>query len=176
MVVDSQALRDTLRFWSSGVAVVTTVVTNSAEAQGRKYAGMTVSTFNSLSLEPPQILVCLSKTSLTTDLILASRLLAVSILSSEQAHLSDRFSGRVELAAGEDRFDGVAITTATTGAPILQEALAWIDCRVTTVHDGSTHWIVIAEAVATDHKDANAAPLIHFNRSYHMLTPEGERS
>ena len=109
---------------------------------------MTVSTFNSLSLEPPQILVCLAKASVTTDLILTSRVLAVSILSSEQAHLSDRFSGRIELAPREDRFDGVSTMTAVTGSPILSEALAWIDCRVTAVHDGSTHWIVVGAVVA----------------------------
>ncbi len=173
MPVDSQTLRDTLRFWGTGVTVVTTTAET---AQDRQTAGMTVSTFNSLSLEPPQILVCLAKASVTTNLILASRSLAVSILSSEQAHLSDRFSGRVELAPGEDRFDGVPTMTAVTGSPILQDALAWIDCRVTAVHDGSTHWIVVGEVVATNHKDDAATPLIHFNRSYHVLIPESERS
>ncbi len=173
MLVDSQTLRDTLRFWGTGVTIVTTAAET---AQDRQTAGMTVSTFNSLSLEPAQILVCLAKASVTTDLILTSRIMAVSILSSEQAYLSDRFSGRLALAPGEDRFDGVPITTAVTGAPILRDALAWLDCRVTAVHDGSTHWIVVGEVTAAGHGDDSAAPLIHFNRAYHVLTPEGERS
>ncbi len=68
------------------------------------------------------------------------------------------------------------ITTAVTGAPILRDALAWLDCRVTAVHDGSTHWIVVGAVAAAGYSDEDAVPLIHFNRAYHVLTPEGERS
>jgi 3-hydroxy-9,10-secoandrosta-1,3,5(10)-triene-9,17-dione monooxygenase reductase component len=55
----------------------------------------------------------------------------------------------------------------------LSGALAWLDCRVQTLHDGSTHWIIIGEVIATGHKDDAIAPLIYFNRAYYALAPEG---
>lgn len=172
MPVERNTLRDTLRFWSSGVSVVATTAKN---ARGLKYAGMTVSAFNSLSLEPPLILICLAKETTTTNAILDSRLFSVSILGGDQAYLGDRFAGRIDLPANGDRFDGIPVETAVTGAPILRDALAWLDCRVHTLHDGSTHWIIIGEVVATGHKDEAISPLIYFNRAYSALTPESER-
>jgi len=172
MAVEPNTMRDTLRFWSSGVAVVATL----ADADRLTYAGMTVSTFNSLSLDPPLVLICLAKDSTTTESLLASKVFSVSMLGGDQAALSERFAGRRPLAAGADRFDGVAVRTAVTGAPVLREALAWLDCRVHTVHDGSTHWIVIGEVVATGHKDEAVPPLVYFNRAYYALAPEQERS
>ncbi len=174
MAVEPNTLRDTLRFWSSGVTIVTTLADE--QAQGFKYAGMTVSAFNSLSLEPPLILLCLAKASITTQYLLDAGVFSVSILSGDQAELGDRFSGRMKLPSRQDRFNGVAVETAVTGAPYLQDALAWLDCRVQTVHDGSTHWIVIGEVVATGHKDDTTPPLVYFNRAYSALTPEREQS
>lgn len=172
MAVDRNGMRDTLRFWASGVAVV---ATRADGERGLQYAGMTVSTFNSLSLEPPLILVCLAKNTTTTDCVLKTGVFAVSILGGDQAYLSDRFAGRIELPPPGDRFDGIAIETAVTGSPILHEALAWLDCRVHGVHDGSTHWIVCGEVMAAGHNDDHIPPLIYFNRSYYSLTPESER-
>lgn len=173
MTVERNALRDTLRFWSSGVTVVATT----AADQERNYAGMTVSAFNSVSLEPPQILVCLAKDTTTANTLLRSQVFSVSMLSGDQAALSDRFAGRVDLPANGDRFDGVPITTAVTGAPILQEALAWLDCRVAAIHDGGSHWIVVGGVVASGHKDAPPPPpLVYFNRAYYALTPEQDRT
>lgn len=168
MAVERNTMRDTLRFWSSGVAVVATTT------QELTYAGMTVSAFNSVSLEPPVILVCLAKNTTTTNALLQSKFFSVSFLSGDQAYLSERFAGRIELPAHSNRFDGVAIATAVTGAPILQDALAWLDCRLQTAYDAVTHWIVTGEVVATGHKDDPAPPLVYFNRGYYALTPEHE--
>jgi flavin reductase (DIM6/NTAB) family NADH-FMN oxidoreductase RutF len=166
-------MRDTLRFWSSGVAVVSTL----ARTPEHPYAGMTISAFNSVSLEPPRILISIAKNSLTTGHLLQARVFAVSLLNGEQGALADRFAGRVPLPADADRFDGVAIRTEVTGAPILQDALAWLDCRVHTIHDGDTHWIVIGEVAAAGHTgDDSTAPLVYFNRAYYALTPEQERT
>lgn len=173
MAVDRNTMRDTLRFWGSGVTVVATLAD---EAHDFPYAGMTVSAFTSLSLEPPMVLVCLNKNTTTSECVLKRRFFSVSILSGDQASLSDRFAGRIDLPTHGDRFGGVPVHTAETGAPILNNALAWIDCRVQGVHDGSTHWIICGEVVAAGHKDDSASPLIYFNRGYVSLTPEGERS
>ena len=173
MTVTQSNLRDTLRFWSSGVAVVSTLTDS---AQDFKYAGMTVNSFTSLSLEPPQILISIDKNSTTAGFLLKAGVFALSILSDEQAELSDRFAGRTPLPSHGDRFVGVEYETAVTGAPILHDTLAWLDCRVQTVHDGSTHWIVIGEVVASGHQREAADPLIYFNRGYSALAPEPARS
>jgi flavin reductase (DIM6/NTAB) family NADH-FMN oxidoreductase RutF len=167
-MIDAATMRDTLRFWASGVAIVTTT-------HGENRAGMTVSAFNSLSLEPPLILVCLHKDATTADLIEKSGYFAVSILGSDHAYLSDRFAGRIPLSEEEDRFDGIPLLTAVTGSPILSEALAWLDCQVHQVHDGSTHWIITGLAVAAGNGDSEA-PLIYYDRNYRALMLQTEHS
>jgi flavin reductase (DIM6/NTAB) family NADH-FMN oxidoreductase RutF len=161
-MIDPTHLRDTLRFWASGVSVVCT-------ATADQRAGMTVSAFNSLSIDPPLILVCLAKETTTAHLLQTSQCFAVSILADHMADLSDRFAGRVPLPGNESRFDGVAITTAETGAPILTDAIAWLDCAVETQHDGSTHWIVIGRVVAAGYRTGQS-PLLYFDRDYRTLS------
>jgi flavin reductase (DIM6/NTAB) family NADH-FMN oxidoreductase RutF len=172
MTVDRNTMRDTLRFWTSGVTIVATRATEPDALH--PFAGMTASSFLSLSLEPPQILVSLAKFSTTTAVVLASEVFSVSILTAAQAHLADRFAGRSDLSTREDRFDSVPVITAVTGAPILRDSLAWLDCRIAAVHDGSTHWIVVGEVMATGRKDEADDPLIYFNRAYLNAT-EGEK-
>lgn len=172
MSVDRNTLRDSLRFWSSGVSVVATVTP--PDVDSHPYAAMTVSSFTSLSLEPAQILVSLAKQSVTTEAVLQATFFSVSVLAADQLELADRFAGRTGLPSTVDRFDGVPTSTAVTGAPILQNALAWFDCHIAAVHDGSTHWIVIGDVLATAHRD-DAAPLIYYNRAYATLTPEREQ-
>lgn len=168
-MMDANNLRETMRLWASGVSVVTT-----ADAVCR--AGMTVSAFNSLSLTPPAILVCLQKDTRTAEVIPGAGVFAVSILGADQAYLSDRFAGRVPLGDTEDRFDGLNLTTGVTGVPILADAMAWLDCKVREIHDGSTHWIVIGEVVATGVPTDGASPLLYFNRSYHTLQTQNVAS
>jgi flavin reductase (DIM6/NTAB) family NADH-FMN oxidoreductase RutF len=172
MSVDRNTLRDSLRFWSSGVSVVATVTP--PDVDSHPYAAMTVSSFTSLSLEPAQILVSLAKQSVTTEAVLQATFFSVSVLAADQLELADRFAGRTGMPSTVDRFDGVPTSTAVTGAPILENALAWFDCRIATVHDGNTHWIVIGDVLATAHRD-DAAPLIYYNRAYASLTPEREQ-
>ncbi|MBW4436086.1 MAG: flavin reductase family protein [Pleurocapsa minor GSE-CHR-MK-17-07R] len=159
--MDANAMRETLRLWASGVSVVTTA------HEGRR-AGMTVSAFNSLSLDPPQILVCLSKDASTAQVIQQSGIFAVNILGADQAEISNRFAGRVPLATPEDRFDGLETSTHVTGAPVLADAIGWLDCRISEVHDGHSHWIVVGSVQATG-KGSSSAPLLYFDRAYRAL-------
>jgi flavin reductase (DIM6/NTAB) family NADH-FMN oxidoreductase RutF len=160
--VNPDTMRSTMRLWASGVSIVTS-------ANEVEQSGLTVSAFNSLSLTPPMILVCIHKDSHTIPFIDQSGSFAVSFLNSDQAHLSDRFAGRVPFAEGEDRFTGVPVFTAETGSPIIQDAIAWVDCKVTMKHDGSTHWMYIGEVVATGQNTAATAPLLYFDRQYRQM-------
>lgn len=161
MAATPEQLRDTLRLWASGVSVVTT-------ASSERRSGMTVSAFNSLSIDPPLVLVCLHKDASTAALLQETRHFAVSILAESQADVSDRFAGRVPLDNKEERFIGVPTRTILTGSPILAECVAWLDCNVREQYDGSSHWIVIGEVLATG-VYPNRRPLIYYNRGYHSL-------
>lgn len=161
MAATPEQMRDTLRLWASGVSVVTT-------ASSTRRAGMTVSAFNSLSIEPPLVLVCLHKDASTSQLLQETKHFAVSILSESQAAISDRFAGRVPLENKDERFIGVPTRTFITGSPILADCVAWLDCRIHEQHDGSSHWIAVGEVLATGFYP-DRRPLLYYNRGYHTL-------
>jgi flavin reductase (DIM6/NTAB) family NADH-FMN oxidoreductase RutF len=158
-LVTPDSMRSTMRLWASGVSVVTS-------AHGDERAGLTVSAFNSLSLTPPMVLICLHKDSHAIPIIDESGVFAVSFLNGDQSYLSDRFAGRVPLAEGEERFDNVDTFVAETGSPVLSGAVAWVDCKVAMKHDGSTHWIYIGEVLATGQHIDTTNPLLYFDRNY----------
>lgn len=161
MAVESGILRATMRQWATGVTVVTTVL---GDARG----GMTVSSFTSVSLEPPTVLVCLNKQSYCHDLVKESRVYAVSLLAEGQDALSNRFAG-LDAIYNEDRFADLEITTAETGCPLLPGAIAHLDCRVVSTHETTTHTIFVAEVVFAE-VDSERKPLVYHNRAYRILT------
>ncbi|MCE7946761.1 MAG: flavin reductase [Chloroflexi bacterium CFX4] len=163
MPVDSNALRATMRQWVTGVTVVTTAF------EGVR-VGMTVSSFTSVSLEPPTVLVCLNKNAFAHDYVKRAAVFGVSLLATGQADLSQRFAGFDPTVSG-DRFDGVAYTTAETGAPLLVGAVGVLDCVVRAAHDTHTHTIFIGEVVYAL-SAAEGAPLIYYNRQYQNLVPQ----
>lgn len=160
MALDPNALRQTMRQWSTGVTVVTTVA-------GQERAGMTVSSFTSVSLQPPTVLVCLNKETYAHDLVMKSGVYGISLLGVGQEVLSNRFAGLDPTVS--DRFAGLNLITAVTGAPLLADAIAWFDCVVKQTLDTTTHTIYVAEVVYAN-SDPSRAPLVYHNRSYNVLT------
>jgi flavin reductase (DIM6/NTAB) family NADH-FMN oxidoreductase RutF len=127
---------------------------------------MTVSSFTSLSLTPPQVLVSLAQNTRTHDLVTRSRLFGISILSAEQQEISNRFAGRVE--DEPDRFIGLETFTLATGAPLITGGLAHLDCHVVTTLGSGTHTICIGEVLAAQNA-GDGEPLMYFNRGYRKL-------
>jgi flavin reductase (DIM6/NTAB) family NADH-FMN oxidoreductase RutF len=161
MTIESDSLRQAMRFWATGVTVVT------AEYQGVRH-GMTVSSFTSVSLTPPQVLISLAQNARTHDLIMRSRYFGISILDSSQQELSDRFAGRVPDEM--DRLVGVETFSFSSGTPLLKQALAHLDCHVVTTLGSGTHTIFIAE-VLTAQSGEDGDPLLYFNRNYQKIVP-----
>lgn len=159
MALDSQILRMTMRQWATGVTIVTSLA-------GDARSGMTVSSFTSVSLEPPTVLVCLNRDTRTHAHVAQSGVYGISLLAADQEALSNRFAG-LEPAI-EDRFEGVPTRTAQTGVPLLVGALAWLDCRVIQSIDTSTHTIYIGEVVDVQ-VHSEGEPLIYHNRRYRLL-------
>jgi 3-hydroxy-9,10-secoandrosta-1,3,5(10)-triene-9,17-dione monooxygenase reductase component len=156
-------LRAMMRLWVSGVTVVT------AAHEGQRF-GTTANSFTSVSLEPPTVLICLHKNSETTQIIQQSGQFAISLLAQGHEDLSQQFAGFKPLPDGADRFYGVE-THKADGLPILTDAIAWLTCKLTALHEGHSHWIVVGEVIQTGRiADENARPLAYFNRAYRHIS------
>src|SRR5207247_8798794 len=112
-------LKHALPPFASGITIVT------PEHEGTDY-GLTVASFGWLSLSPPLVLVCISKSSSSHEPIMASGKFGVSILASDQEAVSGRFAAR-----GGDKFAGLDVRRGTLGIPLIGNALATLECRVT---------------------------------------------
>jgi flavin reductase (DIM6/NTAB) family NADH-FMN oxidoreductase RutF len=156
MTIDPALFRATLAQWASGVSIVTTL-------DGDRPHGMTVSSFTSLSLEPSLIQFSVAKKSYTHQLIEQSGVFVVNILQEQQKELGQRFSGRPP--EGEDRFEGIPYSIAMTGAPIIDNVNAWLDCRLYRTYDGGDHSLFIGEVVAAAAQPIEE-PLLYFNRHW----------
>jgi flavin reductase (DIM6/NTAB) family NADH-FMN oxidoreductase RutF len=159
MTVESDFLRQTMRFWATGVTVVTA-------AHAGVQHGMTVSAFTSLTLTPPQVLISLAQNSRTHGLITHAQAFGVTILAANQQEISERFAGRV--ADEADRLAGLETFPLVTGAPMLAGGLAHLDCRVSSSLDCGASTIFIGEVVAAQSVQ-DGVPLLYFNRDYREL-------
>jgi flavin reductase (DIM6/NTAB) family NADH-FMN oxidoreductase RutF len=160
LTVDTESLRSAMRAWSAGVTVVT------AAHEGQIH-GMTVNSFTSISLDPALITISLQQNSRTHELISKSQAFGVTILSNEQAVISNIFAGRVPEAS--NRFANLQTETLVTGSPLIVGGLAWLDCRVIETFDAGMNMLFIAEVVAARSMDAGE-PLVYHNREYWKLS------
>jgi flavin reductase (DIM6/NTAB) family NADH-FMN oxidoreductase RutF len=128
---------------------------------------LTVSAFTSVSLEPPLVLFCADKVARFHDTVIAAGSWAVSILA-EDAEKTARW-----LATGERPLDGVAHHLGpVTGAPVLDGALAQLECLTAAVYDGGDHSIVVGEVAAVSAAGPpSRRPLVHYAGGYRRLRP-----
>jgi flavin reductase (DIM6/NTAB) family NADH-FMN oxidoreductase RutF len=166
--VTADQYKRTLAHWATGVTVLSTVA-GDASGDNRVDVGITASSFTSLSLDPPQVLVSVTKRLYTHDALINSGIFAVSFLHEDQVEWGKRFAGMMPEI--EDRFAGIAVTRAATGCAILSDALAWVDCRVTRVYDGNDHSILVGEVLVAGAQDIGA-PLIYYHRNWRGLGPQ----
>jgi 4-hydroxyphenylacetate 3-hydroxylase, reductase component len=144
-----------MRVYPQGVNVVTTLT-----EEGPK--GMTVSSFISVSLDPPLVLVSIARGSQLHDLFVNAKGFAVNFLADDQKSVSDRFAGRGQ---NGDRFDGIKFAKGATGSPIIAGVRAVIECRAWQVYDGGDHSILVGEVVHA--KTLNSKrPLVYFSQQY----------
>ncbi len=159
MSIDPEALRIAMRQWATGVTIV------SASHQGAQH-GMTVSSFTSVSLEPPLVLVSLERGRTTHTLVENSECFGVSILGQNSISVSDLFAGRH--TENEDRFAGLDTFNLISDIPLLVGCLAAFDCRVVSSYEAGTHTLFIGEVIAVIHS-TSGKPLIYFNQTYHQV-------
>jgi len=142
--VEPATLRDVAGRFPTGVAVITT------ELDGRPY-GFSANAFCSLSLEPPLVLVCAARTSSTRPALVASGGFGINILAADQEDLCRTFARKVD-----DRFAGVAVSPSPLGHPVLEGALAYLDCSLHSLLPGGDHVIFTGLVTATEARDGDA--------------------
>jgi len=124
--------------------------------------GMTVSSFTSVSLSPPLILVAVDHKTRVLAYMRASDFFGVSILAEDQQHLSEHFA-----RAGHDRFSNVAWSPGKTGAPLIPGALAQVECGLRQMVEAGDHTLFIGEVLRASWR--NGRPLLYFNSRYEQL-------
>ena len=157
MPIDSDLFRSVLGRFASGVTVITT-----RDAGGRDF-GMTVSAFSSLSLDPPLVMFCVDRSASMLGALGESAWIAVNILSASQEALSRRFSN----LDAESRFDGIGFSRGRSGAPILDEVLAHMECEVVRRLDGGDHVIFVGKVHNAETRDER--PLLYYRGGYAQL-------
>lgn len=162
MPTSSESFRDVLRHFPSGVTIVT-IKSPASEV----VHGLTVSAFASVSPDPPLILVSIDHRATAYELLeTAGASFAVNILGHDQMELSNRFAWLKD----EDRFAAGEWDTAATGAPVLRDALAWLDCTVYSRFSAGSHTIYIGEVQASGVPRPDVKPLLYWNRGYRLLS------
>jgi flavin reductase (DIM6/NTAB) family NADH-FMN oxidoreductase RutF len=160
---DWNTFREAMRHFATGVAVLTV-------CDGDTIHGMTANAFTSVSKEPMLMLVCIMQDSVTHGLVARAKNFALNILSDEQRHLAQRFAKQAPVPA--DPFADVPHHRGATGAPIFDDAIAYVDCRVVAMHDGGDHTIFVGQVEATGLGNTHQDLLLWYNGNYHSLKHE----
>ena len=156
MAFDPMTQRLIMGRFATGITVVTT-------GKDNEMYGMTANAVTSLSFDPPLVLVAVDRRGSMHAHLKQNAFFAVNILRADQEAISRRFA-----APGPKDFSDLTTTTAATGAPILSEAIAHVDCRVVEVLPGGDHDIFIGEILAGDAQDGR--PLLFYAGKYGRLT------
>jgi flavin reductase (DIM6/NTAB) family NADH-FMN oxidoreductase RutF len=158
MSVTGDEFKKALQQWASGVAVV---ATHSAKLGNQ---GMTVTAFSSVSMMPPQILVCINESADTGEGIKASERFSVNILSTQQQDVSNHFAGGL---SQQERFEKYDWTLGIQNVPLLNDSIMSLDCRVVEKVHAGTHWIIIGEVENAVCRTGE--PLLYFRSQYRTL-------
>jgi flavin reductase (DIM6/NTAB) family NADH-FMN oxidoreductase RutF len=157
--ITSEEFRDALRLFPSGVTIVTI-------QSGEQAHGLTVSAFASVSPDPPLVAVIIDHRHHAYQLLEEpGATFAVNILHQDQVNLSNRFAWIKD----QDRFAEGTWGVAATGAPVLLDALAWLDCSIYTSHPAGTHSIYVGLVQASSVPRPEGPPLVYWNRGYRHL-------
>lgn len=161
--VDPEEYRHVAGRFATGITVVTTVLDGAAHA-------MTVSAFTSVSLDPVLVLFCPEKAARFHDVVTGAGFWAVSVLGEDAEDASRWFATRGREIKGQ--LNGWPSRPGPcTGAPILDGAIAAIECRTHAVHDGGDHSIVVGEVLGVDRPNPGGSPLLYYDGSYHRVHP-----
>lgn len=162
--MDAKAFRQSLGEFATGVAVIT------AQGSGEELIGMTMSSFNSVSIDPPLVLFSVDRRANSLPAMLEAKGFAVNVLAREQEQISNRFA-----RALSDKWAEVKRTVGHAEAPLITGALAHFECEPYANYDGGDHVIFVVRVLRHAVRAGNPAPLIFFRGRYRDLVDETER-
>lgn len=160
MAVSGDEFKKAMGSFAAGVTVVT--LANSAGEP----RGITVTSFASVSLDPPLVLVCIDRGASVHEDFAVDGHFAVNMLAADQQNVSNQFASAVP-----DRFAGIEHTAAPGGSPLLGGAMTAIECRCTAALEGGDHTIFLGEVEYT--KVSDTSPLVYCRGKYREITPAG---
>lgn len=156
MPIEKNELRRVMGHFATGVTVIT-----SLRASGEMH-GLTANAFSSVSLVPPLLLICVDKKAESYPCFEESKVFTVNILSAEQEALSRKFA-----VSGGNKFEGVSYRVGANGVPILDGAVAYLECRLSGSMDAGDHTIYLGEIEQAETHEAK--PLLFFRGGYREL-------
>jgi flavin reductase (DIM6/NTAB) family NADH-FMN oxidoreductase RutF len=157
-VAEQAALKESLAALPAGVVVVSTHFAGG-------FAGLTATSFTSVSVEPPLVLACLDSFARTRDAVAEAGEFSVSVLERSQEFLAERFAGRAPLV--DPGWRDVSHGLSPGGLPILGGCVAWFECRLTELRAAGDHDICLGEVRACGRRQGE--PLVLWNRSFWSL-------
>jgi len=149
-MIDQKRLRQVAGAFPTGVTVVTT------EKANGEIAGMTASSFLSVSLDPALVSFCIKKEASLFTLLEVGKLVGISILAAEQKEISNQFAG-----INKEEID-ISMTKNDSGANIIDGALAWYSTRVTQMIPAGDHFLILCEILDLGRKE-NGLPLVYWS-------------
>src|SRR5438128_9105406 len=157
-VISPDEFRHTLSHFASGVTVITV-----CDSDGRP-SGLTAGALTSVSLDPPLILVCVDHKSQSYPALVEGKTFAVNILRRDQEHVSRRFA----TTKIENKFEGVPFILSQMGLPLLENALAQLECATVSVHLEGDHSIFVGRVEQA--RAGSGLPLVYFRGRYDRLS------
>ncbi|MEV1004938.1 flavin reductase family protein [Nonomuraea sp. NPDC050202] len=151
MTVETQTLKQALAKYVTGITVVTTT-----DSAGRRW-GFTASSFTPVSLDPPQILVCIARSAQCHATFMETDEFAVNVLTNQQEAVAERFARR-----GGDKFAGFPFEAGSHGLPVLDKALAVFECETRDRFPAGDHTILLGEV--SNVRVSNGVPALYFDR------------
>ena len=139
------------------------VVVGARDGEGLR--GLTASSFTSVSLEPPLVLVCLDRFARTRDAVAATARFTVSVLERSQEFVAERFAGRAPLVG--PAWGDVPHDLGASGLPVVRGCVAWFDCSLRDLHNAGDHDIAVGEVTASGRGPGE--PLVLWDRAFWRL-------
>lgn len=161
--------REVMGHFATGISVVTTFEpassVNATGAADAKPAGITVNAFSSVSLEPALVMVALDRRRFITPMVREAGRYAVNVLGADQQALSDCFA-HAPVSPGRELFCGASWTLGPTGLPLIDGAIATLECTVVETFTAGDHDLFIGHVDSLQQQAGGVAPLLYYRRRY----------
>lgn len=154
----SERFREVMGHFATGISVVTTF-------EGERPQGITVNAFSSVSLEPALVMVALDRRRFITPMVRSAGRYAVNVLGADQQALSDCFA-HAPVSPGRDAFCGASWKPGPTGLPIIDGAIATLECTVVETFSAGDHDLFIGRVDSLQQHRPGVAPLLYYRRRY----------